>query len=49
MIRNKRIVPLTVVALLGITVHMVNAPAVFSQGGPQRPNILVIFGDDIGY
>src|SRR5215470_9277381 len=49
MIRNKRIVALMVAALLVITVRMVNAPASFSQGGPKKPNILVIFGDDIGY
>src|SRR6516225_2739072 len=49
MIRNKRIVALMVAALLVVTVRMVDAPASFSQGGAKKPNILVIFGDDIGY
>jgi hypothetical protein len=49
MIRNKRIVALMVVALVAITVRMVNAPVAFSQAGAKKPNILVIFGDDIGY
>ena len=49
MVRNKRIVALMVVALVAITVRMVNAPVAFSQAGAKKPNILVIFGDDIGY
>jgi hypothetical protein len=37
MIRNKRSAALIVVALLVVTVRMVNAPASFSQGGPKKP------------
>ena len=48
MIRNRRIVGLMVVALLVIAVRMVNAPVSYSQGGPKRPNILVIFGRSAG-
>jgi arylsulfatase len=49
MIRSKRAVAVMVAALLVITACMVDAPASLSQGGPRKPNILVIFGDDVGY
>jgi hypothetical protein len=49
MIKTKRIVALMIAAVLVITGPMVNAPVSYSQGGPRKPNILVIFGDDIGY
>ena len=49
MVRVKPIAALRVAVLLVITVRMVNAPATYSQGGAKKPNILVIFGDDIGY
>src|SRR6516162_5350289 len=49
MITNKCIVVLMAAVLLVISVRMVNAPVSFSQGGTKKPNILVIFGDDVGY